>query len=180
MRAIPTTYAGIRFRSRLEARYAVLFDLLGWRWSYEPIDLAGWIPDFVIHGARPILVEVKPIFTFDGVLGARIRKAADLHDDATRPGYEALICGADLSDMRQHSLRHLGDYGLGWLWDHWWDPAAVFYLSGSDRVGLCHCDADYRDRISGIYEGNGHIGQAVELKRLWDAAGNEVQWRKDD
>ena len=47
--AIPTTYKGIRFRSRLEARWAAMFDICGWRWEYEPLDLPGWIPDFLIH-----------------------------------------------------------------------------------------------------------------------------------
>lgn len=49
--SIPTTYRGIRFRSRLEAKYACLFDLLGWSWEYEPLDLNGWIPDFVLRSA---------------------------------------------------------------------------------------------------------------------------------
>ncbi len=44
--AHPTTYNGIRFRSRLEARWAAAFDLLGWQWEYEPFDLDGWVPDF--------------------------------------------------------------------------------------------------------------------------------------
>ena len=30
IKAIPTTYAGVRFRSRLEARWAAFFDLCGW------------------------------------------------------------------------------------------------------------------------------------------------------
>lgn len=34
--AIETEYAGHRFRSRLEARWAVFFDHLGIRWAYEP------------------------------------------------------------------------------------------------------------------------------------------------
>lgn len=59
--AIPTRYAGTQFRSRLEARWAAMFDLLGWRWEYEPIDLRGYIPDFVIEDGRRI-VEVKPVF----------------------------------------------------------------------------------------------------------------------
>ena len=33
---IPTTYKGIQFRSRLEARWAVFFDTLGIEWEYEP------------------------------------------------------------------------------------------------------------------------------------------------
>ncbi len=58
--AIPTTYAGVNFRSRLEARWAAMFDLLGWKWEYEPLDLDGYIPDFVLGFERPMLVEIKP------------------------------------------------------------------------------------------------------------------------
>lgn len=58
--AIETRYQGYRFRSRLEARWAAFFDQLGWRWEYEPYDENGWIPDFLILGVKPLLVEVKP------------------------------------------------------------------------------------------------------------------------
>lgn len=71
MKAHPTTYAGVRFRSRLEARWAAFFDLAGWSWEYEPADLAGWSPDFLVtfpcpmadHDTphtHPLMVEVKP------------------------------------------------------------------------------------------------------------------------
>lgn len=36
IKAIETRYAGCRFRSRLEARWAVFFDRLGITWEYEP------------------------------------------------------------------------------------------------------------------------------------------------
>lgn len=36
IKAIETQYKGYRFRSRLEARYAVMFDAMGIRWEYEP------------------------------------------------------------------------------------------------------------------------------------------------
>lgn len=48
--AIPTIYKDVQFRSRLEARWAAFFDLLSWKWDYEPCDFKGWIPDF---GLRP-------------------------------------------------------------------------------------------------------------------------------
>lgn len=60
--AIPTKWNGVQFRSRLEARWAAFFTLLGWEWAYEPFDLNGWIPDFILNtGPSPTLVEVKPI-----------------------------------------------------------------------------------------------------------------------
>jgi hypothetical protein len=53
LKPIETVYQGYRFRSRLEARWAVFFDTLGLRWEYESegFDLgdAGWyLPDFWI------------------------------------------------------------------------------------------------------------------------------------
>lgn len=63
--AIETWYAGCRFRSRLEARWAVLFDSLGIRWEYEPqgymvgdVGPRPYLPDFWLPGAR-VWVEVK-------------------------------------------------------------------------------------------------------------------------
>ena len=51
VKAIETRYKGYRFRSRLEARWAVFFDALEIEWEYEPegYDLGegGWyLPDF--------------------------------------------------------------------------------------------------------------------------------------
>lgn len=60
--AIPTTYRGCRFRSRLEARWAVFFDHLGIGWQYEPQGyLVGanrpYLPDFLLECGT--WVEVK-------------------------------------------------------------------------------------------------------------------------
>jgi hypothetical protein len=63
VRAIQTVYRGIEYRSRLEARWAAMFDRLGWQFTYEPFDGDGYIPDFLIHGEDPFLVEVKPAAT---------------------------------------------------------------------------------------------------------------------
>jgi hypothetical protein len=60
MFGIETEYKGIMFRSRLEVRWAKFFDRMGWEWEYEPIDLNGYIPDFILKFKEPLLVEVKP------------------------------------------------------------------------------------------------------------------------
>lgn len=54
IKAIETRYKGYRFRSRLEARWAVFLDHIGWKWEYEPegYDLgpAGlYLPDFLLR-----------------------------------------------------------------------------------------------------------------------------------
>jgi hypothetical protein len=60
-KGIETVYHGIRFRSRLEAKWAVTFDLLNIPWRYEPMDLREYIPDYLLPFAkRPLLVEIRP------------------------------------------------------------------------------------------------------------------------
>lgn len=69
LKAIQTEYKGYRFRSRLEARWAVFFDACGVDWEYEPegYDLGDgvwYLPDFLLHGVEgraggDLFVEVK-------------------------------------------------------------------------------------------------------------------------
>lgn len=64
MKAIETAYKGYRFRSRLEARWAIFFDALGIKWEYEPEgydlgDAGYYLPDFFLP-ACGAYVEVKP------------------------------------------------------------------------------------------------------------------------
>tara|TARA_B100001564_G_scaffold5005_1_gene4359 strand:- start:1664 stop:2764 length:1101 start_codon:yes stop_codon:yes gene_type:complete len=52
----------IKFRSISEAKWSYIFDILNFDWSYEPFELHGYIPDFIIStktGLNNILVEVK-------------------------------------------------------------------------------------------------------------------------
>lgn len=72
MKPIETHYGGCRFRSRLEARYAVFFDTLGIAWEYEPQGYAlpsgTYLPDFYLPKIYPrscrndsgVWFEVKP------------------------------------------------------------------------------------------------------------------------
>lgn len=63
LQAIETIYQGYRFRSRLEARWAVFFDALGVPYQYEVegFDLDGtwYLPDFWLPKHRA-WVEIKP------------------------------------------------------------------------------------------------------------------------
>jgi hypothetical protein len=63
LKAIETHYNGYRFRSRLEARWAVFLDTLGVPYQYEPqgFDLGGlaYLPDFWLPDQRCWL-EIKP------------------------------------------------------------------------------------------------------------------------
>lgn len=66
MKALETNYNGILFRSRLEARWAMFFDLIGVEYVYEPEcfvlnDGRKYTPDFYIE-KYDLYVEIKPNF----------------------------------------------------------------------------------------------------------------------
>lgn len=62
MKAIETEYNGYKFRSRLEARWAVFFDALGIEYEYEnegyDLDGVGYLPDFWLP-RLDLWVEIK-------------------------------------------------------------------------------------------------------------------------
>lgn len=71
--SLPTTYAGVTFRSRLEARWAVFFDELQLAWEYEPegFELPDgdcylpdfWLPElatwYEVKGTEPAELELE-------------------------------------------------------------------------------------------------------------------------
>jgi hypothetical protein len=69
IKPIETKYKGYRFRSRLEARWAVFFDAIGIKWEYEKegyeLDGIKYLPDFWLPEYCR-WAEVKPVdFTVD-------------------------------------------------------------------------------------------------------------------
>lgn len=91
LKTIPTSYAGVQFRSRLEADYAATFDSINLPWQYEPegfklSDGIWYSPDFYLPSARGWL-EVK------GDHNERITKveqfATDLWEAAGNPEYDS-------------------------------------------------------------------------------------------
>ena len=77
MKSVETVYNGTTFRSRLEANWAACFDIYRWQWTYEPFDLDGWSPDFLLKSEdseRPdVLVEVVERLQLVAVDRLRVR-----------------------------------------------------------------------------------------------------------
>jgi hypothetical protein len=190
-KAIETTYRGARFRSRLEARWAAFFDLLGWRWEYEPIDLNGYIPDFILLLHQPVLVEVKPAWTC-----AELERLAAEKIVSSGWDKEALIVGASwrLCDEPYCGKAVLGANSQSPVCN----AEATFpgsLLSVGERfwpaaewIGCAFCGSErswYNDvetwccRLCGgagkCYLGNGP--DLDGLSRLWNEAGSTVRWK---
>lgn len=100
--AIDTYYKGYKFRSRLEARWAVAFDAVGIKWEYEPegfeSDGVRYLPDFRLTNVRhrswsdqfaPVWVEVKGVMTEEDLL--KIRKFTGYTEEYGAPMENPLL-----------------------------------------------------------------------------------------
>lgn len=160
--AIPTKYAGVQFRSRLEARWAAFFDLLKWDWEYEPIDLDGYIPDFIIsnHGTGRLFVEVKPTRIGDNIDDV-IAKALDAGCD------HIAVVGLDFRDYPP-DFTDGGDIAIGTI---------------ASRNWRCSLDLGFDDGTWWTVLGDKCSGGAVDTgtaqraHQLWRSAQNKVQWK---
>ena len=138
MRPIQTLYRGRRFRSRLEARWAVFFDALNIKWVYQPEGhrLATgetYQPDFFLPGVcgKGIYVEVKP----DRVINHKARQFASeagasvlMACEAPGPMAYDLLCKDGVFSACFDSRPGLGD-GLDW------NPG---YVNADKSIDECH------------------------------------------
>ena len=182
MSSIPTTYNGIRFRSRLEAKWACFFNQVGWRWHYEPIDLNGWIPDFLIETkGLPLLVEVKPISKMDPAITTKIHRAMglDVINGEIFPfhkNYEFLICG--IGPFEPENDRN----AIGWINDCFigdFADAVLSRPSGTKVWGLTSgIVGEWRNRIADDYgKHTSDYCNLDEIQPLWAEACNTTQWK---
>lgn len=188
---IQTVYRGIEFRSRTEARYAAWFDQCGWRWEYEPFDLAGWIPDFSL-GPRGVLVEIKPFVDLDQWQHemAKIRHA--------NPQRAVALFGESPTVW----IDHQDDCApkVGWLMDwhdgHWYyedGPCDLHfgYTEGNNELGLCSLDGAWWNLIwkappnhshpnkwSRVHLAKSEVEQHLSLR--WAHACNLTKWKPSD
>jgi hypothetical protein len=133
-KAIETRYAGCRFRSRLEARWAVFFNALDIPWQYEPqgflIGGVRYLPDFLLTDCGT-WVEVKgDEYELDHplMLAVAERLPARRHKDGQGP--RLLILGPIPEPPPQ------GD--LGWIGI---DVARITHAEVSDGDRPFNCNA---------------------------------------
>lgn len=126
--ALQSEYKGVVFRSRLEARWAAIFDHFRLVWVYEPdvfeTPSGGYCPDFFLPGPRAY-VEVKPLpDTFD-------RRAVE--SVAKQTGCAFLILDAEMIECRAFPLFTKMDGG--WFWDDMCWCMSEKYLGPRPRDG---------------------------------------------
>ena len=189
--AIPTFFKGVRYRSRLEANWAAFFHLAHWRFQYERLDFYGWIPDFVLLGAKQkIWVEIKPALTYGDLLQSEdCNKACDVMEgEQLHADDEVLLLGARIFPESETGLWAGDTLGVlgGVYYDDdkragvSWDAAALSWDKEDCILDFHHVTQSFTHRISGNYDGDHHLhpveGGAV-AQRNWLEAKNMVQWK---
>lgn len=158
IKPIETFYKGYRFRSRLEARWAVFFDALNIDWVYEPegfhLGSAGcYLPDFFLKnvscrgGAPGVWAEIKPTAPTD-----EEHKKMELLVSGTKKDGFILFGSTPLaypSDKSSSDGHYQYAYAPGLFEDGtdiWWDNCMVFMKCPKcGRIKIEFSESNYMD-----------------------------------
>lgn len=154
IKAIETEYGGHRFRSRLEARWAVFFDALGIRYSYEPEGFSlkygiKYLPDFALYNVHwrgeraeyytgkvghPIFVEIKGAETYDDIPTNEQIKIEEF--SKSRP---LLVLGNIPNDVYSAMCEHMNDGIMNYRFLDG-DQYSCFFSVFNKKIWLCGSD----------------------------------------
>lgn len=147
IKPIETVYNGYRFRSRLEARWAVFFDQIGMEYQYEPEgfhlnDGTFYLPDFYLPWFK-CWVEIKPNGmdkeTYETAEKNCIKLFEDLENQIT------MLCIGDPMDANMRIFcNDSSDGGAGIMYDGW----KAKFLKGAHYIDSSGEGCDSNNTIS--------------------------------
>lgn len=172
MKAIETIYNGYRFRSRLEARWAVFFDEMGIKYEYEPegfemSDGTRYLPDFY-------LPESDSFFEAKGVMSdIDMHKINQFIEESGKPvtiGYNNFSFVA--CNNWYTKTFSLDEIGSSWLCRC--RNCGKYWFMGNAGSYVCQC--------CGEYDGDGHLADVfegdAEFHSRYVGCGNEKRFGK--
>lgn len=174
IRAIETRYAGCRFRSRTEARWAVFFDALGIAWEYEregyELPSGRYLPDFWLPRLG-FWIEIKGRAPTE-------HEEAFAHDLSghTKAAVYILwgVPGGDMEDGgvywqcnpvtgAEYPCEDYWDNYQQWVACDWCDAAALVYMAKEDRI--LHSPGCTPRMAHGYRPSPGRLERAIEAAR---------------
>jgi len=205
-KAHPTVFEGVQYRSRLEATWAAFFTYMDWSFVYEPFDLQGWVPDFVLRGrsvSRPKWMKAKTFAALGGKKwGSReilveVKPSWNHFDQSYK---DTILCATDIDAkillLTQFEDRPYDEYqcwdGFGGLLLERWQDEDGEQGQENDDAALAHCivckqttiisaSGGWGCRLCGAYDGDGLIHPCeyytINPLDVWKQAKNATQWR---
>ena len=139
VKAIETCYNGYRFRSRLEARWAVFFDRAGIPFEYETEgyvlpDGSCYLPDFYLPWFKAFVEIKRESIYFDEEELAK--KKLEMLFDSTNIDCIAILCIGDPAEQKMNVLCNYYDsYGEDKGWFRGWFYEGAWYRNRKDIPG---------------------------------------------
>lgn len=161
-RGIATDYKGVKMRSKTEAMIAALMDEFKWQWSYEPVDLDFYIPDFVVpFGNQQCIIEVK----------STNEDFADAMKKIDRSGWNgmAIIIAPTLDG--DCCGKFLDWDGVDWQWGE----LGIFQCSSWECISPLQIESSWHCRCCGATDSRMHY----DVRAAYVKATNRVQWRPE-
>lgn len=145
IKAIPTTYKGIEFRSKLEAKYAQALDRLSIVWEYEGHgfvfdDGTCYAPDFYMP-------EIDTYLEVKGVMDEASKHKIELLADE---GKRVVVGNPD------GSLQYINNDEDSWV-KGWSKYPLIVSCSACDHVFFTSCDDSYKCKHCGAWDGDRYI-----------------------
>lgn len=152
--AVATLHAGISFRSRIEARWAVFMDTIGVTWTYEPeafeLPSGRYLPDFWIptieayyevKGAAPTDTELRKAQELAEATGHHVYVASGWIPRVLTPDATNGLIVTEWCPIGDEQSIHYHGPGGSWDWCHRWAicpcGAPTIQFEG---LGGRHCD----------------------------------------
>lgn len=156
--AIKTEYRGIVFRSKLEAKYARAFDLLGIAWAYEDRNFI--FDDWTCYAPDFYMPEVDTYFEVKGVFDCESKHKVE---SLARIGNRVVVGGADGSMMIFDGTRYGYFAQFGDI-----DEAILTSCNSCGRAFFVGNGAGWDCVACGEYDGDHHL--ASWHTNIFDAA----------
>ena len=155
-------YKNQGFPSLAEAQWAAFFTAEKWNWSYDLKRQA-----FILNIDTPTLAIVTPADIPEHLYSFIIKEKLSDWDK------EILILGT--KPFHNTYLCQLGLLGEKWYeqendeWSYWFEESPLMYCNQCKKLSFYHSAGSYRCRVSGCYDGDGHIGylDTTKLEKLW-------------
>ncbi len=177
LKPIETRYGGCRFRSRLEARWAVFFDDLGWRWDYEPegyeLPFCGnYLPDFLVTPPESAQWSTGPFWA--EVKGQRASKSEKdkIRELACLSGKYGTFLHSPYKTFEQSEWI----FGMGTrmspgdCFTDWQVPHSEFHELGKERTEfICIYTSPFYRELDSLLERMG-MASALTVRKLKKAA----------